>query len=382
MKLQTIETSAICSSMGAFQCPYCSEHLNGAIIAKGSMRCASCGIAYPVIGGRIPILFPNAIANLACLFIQHHRYLKRQETRILNIRNASGTSLRSEVALTELAFAMEHNAKLTAADRNDIQRFISANDLAEALDNPIFSDYSTTLEYLERDWCWLEQGESEIRSILASVTACIDAGQATGKRALVLGAGMGRIAWELTGHFDDVIALDSSVSMAQNLLRLIDEGMSFYSICTSSMVHNCDMVIRRDATAPPYNTLLDRKTARGGLNYLVGDVRNLPIADGSVSMVASVFFTDVVPLETYIDEVVRVIEPNGLFVHFGPLEYHFDRPELCLSADEIKECFNQKGFETVFDGHADGVHLAREGSLFPRQYRNWVFAARKLETPG
>ena len=61
--------------------------------------------------------------------------------------------------------------------------------------------------------------------------------------------------------------------------------------------------------------------AAGGVAVLASYV--WAFVDG-VSLEASEEFTDVLPLSVLLKEVKRLLMPGGVFVHFWPLDYHFD----------------------------------------------------------
>ncbi len=98
-------------------------------------------------------------------------------------------------------------------------------------------------------------------------------------------------------------------------------------------------------------------------------------------MCFSIYFTDVLPLKILIPELKRVLQPNGLFFHFGPLHYHFNEIEEMLTAEEIKDAFKAEGFEIITEDLEDLTHHHSEVSLSVKKYYNWIFAVRKKEVP-
>lgn len=357
-------------------CPGCGASLSEARAEGGWLDCAGCERRYPLVRGRIPVLMPDPVLYLACLYLQHDRYLRRQASRIAALRAAVDRYPERAQVLAEIADALDWNRALIEAAAAELASYLTPVDLTRALDAPSFVAYSTTLEYLERDWCWLPAGEEELGATLGAMLGCIEEHAPGLGSVLVLGAGTGRIAWELTERFQRVYALDAALTMAQRFHDVMDGGVSFYAVSTCSMVSSADLVRRREAVPVSPGAAAGGALPRSGdLSYLVGDLAALPLPAGSAAVVASVYCTDVMPLDCYLDELNRVIEPGGLFLHFGPLEYHFDDISRHLSAAEVRSAFEAEGFATVKDEHLELRHLSAEGSMAPRVFDNWVFGA-------
>jgi hypothetical protein len=90
----------------------------------------------------------------------------------------------------------------------------------------------------------------------------------------------------------------------------------------------------------------------------------------------SVYFTDVVPFLSLLKEATRVLKPNGLFVHFGPLLHHpwvVDK----FTGSEILEEFEHRGFETHDSGVVSNTSLASANSLRASITKNLSFSAIK-----
>ena len=360
-------------------CPNCSQALTKASLVNEWLECLSCNERYPLISGNIPLLSKNPGIYLASLYMQHQRFIKQQQGMVVFLKrkaeNNSGSNRKKN--LFNLAHAIEQNLKITQANFLEIVDFISIYDLTNAIDAPKFISYSNTLEYLERDWCWLPHSERELKLIQKQVLSSLQKCQFDNSSALVLGAGTGRLAWESLKHFDQVYALDQSLSMAQQFYKTINDTLTFYSIGTTNRIVDADMVVKREARshlpkdeyAPNVSADLER------ISYLVGNAANIPLAQNSISAILSIYFTDVIPLEDYFSEILRVLNPGGVFFHFGPLEYHFEDISQHLSAEEIKRQFVANGFDIITDFQATSEHLYQKGSMAHRVYDNWVFCA-------
>ncbi|MEA3278138.1 MAG: methyltransferase domain-containing protein [Pseudomonadota bacterium] len=357
-------------------CIECGVALHEPSLQGDWLTCHACGQRYPLISGRIPVLMKDAPVYLASLYLQHHRYLRRQEERIAALKAAGNESPERLEVLSLIAKGLDENNKVIESACNELSGHISIADLVQAVNAPQFIGYTSIFEYLERDWCWLPAGEKELSTIRDALFEQTDHYSPDDKNVLVLGAGTGRIAWDLLDRFERVYALDISLTMAQCLHNVLNEGVTFRSVNTSSISRSMDMVKTRKARAvPPGSPGACDEQVRRRLAYLVGDACRAPFAERSISVIVSAYFTDVMPLRQYFEEIRRVLKPRGLFLHFGPLEYHFDDISQHLSAEQVRQLFEENGFEVYADEYTANKHLSSEGSMSRQAFDNWVFGA-------
>jgi SAM-dependent methyltransferase len=91
----------------------------------------------------------------------------------------------------------------------------------------------------------------------------------------------------------------------------------------------------------------------------VGDACALPVEDGAVDAVVSVFFTDVVPASRLFPEVARVLRPGGRFISVGPLHYH---------GAGVAEQYTRAELPSVLERH--GLRAEPGTDEFPLRYLN------------
>lgn len=361
---------------GAVACVACRSALPELSGGAAWWACPSCAKRYPAIGGRLPVLMADPIAYLARLYVQHKHYLRRLVERVEALRAAARSEPARAETLARAAGAYERNGAIFESFCSEIEGYLAPADVVRAIHAPEFVGYTASFEYLERDWCFLPEGERELAALRAVMAEALAAHARERGAALVLGAGTGRLAWDLLDRFDRVYALDASLVMAQQFQRVLGGGLTFQSVHTRSVSRDEDMVKERRARLSPDEA--DSAAAAGAagrFHYLVSDAARIPLRDRSVSVVVSAYFTDVLPLSSYLGEVARVLEPGGLFLHIGPLEYHFEEMALHLSAEQIKRAFEASGFAVVGEERVTAEHLAREGILSHRIFDNWVLCA-------
>ncbi|WP_131804600.1 class I SAM-dependent methyltransferase [Mycobacteroides abscessus] len=237
------------------------------------------------------------------------------------------------------------------------------------------NDYGDFSFYLERDWSGHDGAECQIRVIECALDYALEQANAEYDSLAVLGAGMGRFAIDYSKLFDRSVAFDSSLTMALAYKLASTLPFSYYDI-------------RRRNSLTPAGQLQKFMTisqaaprAHSGicpLTYIVADARRMPITSGEISVVLSVFFTDVVPLRTLLREVRRILKDGGIFVHFGPLHFHFNDARSLISVEEIRDVLVWSGFEIVHEDWVDTREHRKPAGLFSYMFHNWCFAARKL----
>lgn len=234
--------------------------------------------------------------------------------------------------------------------------------------------YLNPLSYALRDWGGLDESEEEISRVM-KVMERYSAFSPRRGSVTVLGAGLGRYGCEFLGCYDTVYAIERSLPMALlfGMLRLRDIELDSVNLV------NCKNIV----DAVRHLTLSRRRTKNKPridgqeVAYAVGDAKQLPIATGSQSALASIFFTDVVPISRLVMEAGRVLEPGGLFIHFGPLNYHTEvSVSERLSAEEVRDLFKGSKFTILAEDWHPGFHLERIDGLAKMWYNNWSFVAR------
>ncbi len=228
-------------------------------------------------------------------------------------------------------------------------------------------------QYMRRDWCGIPVNEEQIELIEKPLRDILqhEAFKRQPERSLFIGAGVGRIAHDFCQDFTEVYATDKSFSMAWNYHRLAHAPIVFYDISNKNL-------LSLDKTAPQFTANFTPPPAGKHLEYFVSDVIHLPIESESLDVLYSVYFSDVIPLKLLFPQVDRVIREGGLFIHFGPLDYFFEEPTELLTAEEIVQYFEDRGYQTIANETVRTVHLEKENILSNKIYDNWFFAAVKM----
>lgn len=373
--------------LGGAVCLVCRTPLREGALVEGHVHCDACPQRYPVLFGSIPIVVRDPLRWVARCFIQYSRHLDEQAAERKKVEEGMGKVAPERMAmLSAFAEAIRRNAAVVGEVRDELGRYVSAAELWGALSDTTAASYAHTLSYLRRDWAWTAEGEDELSILEGALAPHLAGAETAGGPLLVLGAGAGRIAYDLSRAHGRVVAIDSSVAMARHFDQLLGgKPIEFFELSANSLRRNTDHIRRHVASlCPPGAGPLDpdqAARARERIAYLVAGARHIPLPDRSVSAVVSVFFTDVLPLDHVLPEVKRVLRPGGRFVHLGPLEYHFVDIVASLPAEEVVAALRAQGFSVEAQGEAPSFHLRSAASLSATWYANWLLVARLDEAP-
>lgn len=357
------------------------------------LRCPCCGTSYPVLDGQVPILLSNPAEYLRLSLHENEKLIKGLEGNLQAIAQTlmQGTSKRPE-ALRRLRQAYSTNIALrrritqslialgaatpasAAGDANDPRRPASEKSFP-GLSNPRTGYVTDLLEYLRQDWGQLPDCREDVATIERTVADSILSHARGRSAALVLGAGTGRFAWALRDHFSQIEALDLSAAMALSYSYLTRDELRFYEL-NERIAYTLDGLAREIVATIPKD---DPGAQKGALRYCVADALHAPFPSRSIPVIVSVFFSDVVPMPQLLREVDRLLAPGGIFVHFGPLGYHFYNYEEMRTADEVRDLFASSGVPIVSESWVPVWLHRSEARMSNSQIRAWSFVARRSD---
>lgn len=345
-------------------CPHCRLSLTSDA-PSGSLICAACGRAYPVIGDRLPLLIEEAAGYVAAqrgilAYMAEQGRTAAQRYR----RCADETRIRSGT-LREISAGLAHNAGMMEA----LAHLLPASESAAPAGAPVVG--ADPLLCLRRDWSGADESEAELRVALNAVTGALS-GEPAG-RVLVLGAGTGRLLADLDARFPGAIGIDLSFPMAALFLRLDVEGqIAAYQLLIGNFLRGadeCERFVARRAVSP------------GKPALLVADATRMPFRDGAFDVVVSPFFTDLAPLSRLLPEVQRVLKPQGRFLHFGPLGYAFPDVTEHYAVDQLPEALLRHGFAMEHREVVRNTFFANTRRLNRFDFDNLLFVARRTGGP-
>jgi SAM-dependent methyltransferase/uncharacterized protein YbaR (Trm112 family) len=365
-------------------CLECKSPMGNFVWPCAQVTCSNCKQIYPLVGDKIPVLLKSPYEYLAKMYIHYENYIKQQDGEIRKIAVAASSNLFRMPILSAFQEAIRRNTAWVSALQEEILPHLSIKALAAAAGQPHGDEggsYLTTLSYLQRDWGWTPEGESELAILEGALFAQLKTLSTEADSVLVLGAGAGRVAWDLRQLYDQVYATDMSLTMAYHFYQLLSGDLEFFELSTNNLRRSADAVRRHIASLRPQGSGKGAPGSCDNVSYFIGDAQNIPLPDRSLSAIISTYFTDLIPLRNLLPEVKRTLKEGGLFVHIGPLEYHFIDLNDSLAADEIKAVFTSNGFTIVYEAEIPTAHLRSSASMSARLFDNWFFVAYHDASP-
>jgi hypothetical protein len=239
-----------------------------------------------------------------------------------------------------------------------------------ALRTRLPSDQGLTTYYpnIHRDWAWgAEENDASIQLISGAL------GTASPGRTLVLGAGAGRLAYdvhmrtgpELTAalDFNPMLFLIAQRVMAGDALELYE-----FPIAPAQM-HDV-AVLRRLCVDEP---------VREGLLLILGDALRPPFRPESFDTIVTPWLIDILPEDfTMITRRINtLLKPRGRWINFGSLAFGHANPALCYSLEECAAKLEESGFAAPLIEEATIPYMCSPASRHARRETVVTWTATK-----
>ncbi len=227
--------------------------------------------------------------------------------------------------------------------------------------------------HILQDWAW---GDEAINQRLAPILA-LDLPGNPGT-VLALGAGAGRLSWELHRRWGARLSLACDINplllAASHKLIVKQEPFSFYELNSFPQINQA----RSGAYAltPPPGSAAERAS----WHALAADVWHMPIKPNSLDLVLTAWFIDVHGGDnrTLIGLIERWLKPGGVWVNSGPLLYPKATPLECkYDREELLELMQIAGLSCEQERLDEQGHLMSPINVRRQTEQVWTFAARK-----
>jgi ubiquinone/menaquinone biosynthesis C-methylase UbiE len=275
---------------------------------------------------------------------------------------------------------LERYKKAIVAHKRSLQKLLQPIDVKSlqgtvesylALRSRLPTDQGLNTYYpnIHRDWSW---GEEENRASLKQIQAVLHDHADLGK-VLVLGAGAGRLAYDIHSQFQ----CEMTVAMDFNpLLMLVakavtrGESLSLYEFPIAPLSLEDDAVLRK-LTAP--------EVANEHFHLLIGDALRAPFADEAFDTVVTPWLIDIISedLPVLAARINRLLKDNGRWVNFGSLAFASPERALRYSPEETKGIVSESGFSDPYVSQATIPYMSSPASRHGRQERVFSFASYK-----
>jgi len=311
-------------------CPACRGQLSE---QAGLYSCTECKAGYPTLGG-VPCLLPQPdrwraswrlqLSEL-CRAAQETVTMFEKELRKPALLPSTRLRLQTQIALTKKTLAELVTIVEPAAGPN--------------MDDPLLApriDPLNTFHYLHRDWA----ETTENATALACVERVLD--DAPLRRLLVLGAGAGRLAYDLhrTRRATLTVALDIDPLVALVAQRMVSGGCIELTEARSNATEMTRFGVLRRLQAPAGP--VER------FHVLLANGLMPPLRAQMFDTVLTPWFIDVVPpdLRDFMSVLSQVLVPGGRWLNYGPLLFPPSRPAAYRYArEELAEIAQAAGFQ-------------------------------------
>jgi SAM-dependent methyltransferase len=349
-------------------CPSCGTRLTGA-------GCLACRVDFPSIGG-IPWLFPEPRlaltewrGRLHHLLTHYSAEAARQRAGLDDSHDMPMTRARIDRVVAALddqaARIRELMQPLGIAGRNEAP----AVHAALGTELPVNQGLTTYYPNLHRDWCW---GAEENRASLEAVVASLSAPCAP-RRVLVLGAGAGRLAYDLHQLLRPslTVALDFNPFFMLAVTRILaGPPLELYEfpIAPRSIEDHAQLRVHA-APEPP----------APGFVPVLADASAPPFRTGQFDLVLTPWFIDVAgePVARIARRVNSLLAPGGLWANHGSLAFADAAPGQAWSLEELVEALPSAGFVRAEPRESRQPYLASPASRHARVESVITFCAHK-----
>ncbi len=352
-------------------CPRCDKSPLEA--RDKGVYCGACKVEFPALAG-IPWLFAEpdaslgewrgryrmAVQKLGGEVAECDRELDRKDLRSLTRRRVE--RYRNAVD--------EHRRRLMKLlEPLDAHTTTAAYETYLALRTRLPPDQGLYTYYgnVHRDWAW---GKEENAASLGQVRAVVQ-DNATLGRTLVLGAGAGRLAYDIAAELDTdlVVAFDFNpmlLLVAQKMAA--GETLKLYEFPIAPKSLEDDAVLRK-LSAPA--------KAGDGFHLVLGDALRPPFADGSFDTVVTPWLIDIIDedLPVLAGRINALLRDEGRWVNFGSLAFDSAAPAKRYSPDEVSAIVSEAGFSDPYVSEATIPYMCSPASRHGRQERVYTFSA-------
>jgi hypothetical protein len=350
-------------------CPRCDAPLAAAGTA---WRCAGCEVDFPRVAG-IPWLFAEPNAALGEWRGRLHFSLQRLERERQQIAAAlANPALRQQTRArlegVERA-TRDHGARLRALLAPlELAQHSAGYETYLALRTRLPADQGLTTYYsnIHRDWCW---GDAENEASFETLAAALH--DAPPSRVLVLGAGAGRLAYDL--HARTTAALTIALDF-NPLLSIVAD-----TVTRGETLELYEFPIAPRGDAAVLRTLAAPAPARSGLAFVLADVHRPPFRRGAFDTVVTPWLVDILPehFDVLCARVNALLGDGGRWLNFGSLSFHDSDAAARYGVEECRAALEENGFGGVVIEEREIPYLSSPASRHARRERIVSWSARK-----
>ena len=354
-------------------CPRCDKSPLEA--SDDTLHCKACKVDFPLVDG-IPWLFAEPHAALG-------EWRGRLQFALQQLAHEIA-GLEQELENTELSALarrrVERYTKCVESHRRKLQKLLRPVDVQSlqgsyesylALRARLPSDQGLNTYYanIHRDWGW---GDEENQASLKQIRAVLHDHAELGN-VLVLGAGAGRLAYDIHTNLDreSTVALDFNPLLMLVAKAVTDGGqVNLYEFPIAPLALEDDAVLRK-LSAP--------KPAGENFHLVMGDALRPPFPEKSFDTVVTPWLIDIITedLPVFAARINRLLKKEGRWVNFGSLAFANPRRAKRYSPEEVKAIVGESGFSDPYVSQATIPYMCSPASRHGRRERVFTFSAYK-----
>jgi SAM-dependent methyltransferase len=350
-------------------CPRCDAPLAA---SGNAWRCAGCAVEFPLVAG-LPWLFAEPNAALGEWRGRLHFSLQRLDRDRQQLASALASAELRQATRARLEglerATRDHGARLRALLAPlELEQHAASYETHLALRTRLPPDQGLTTYYanIHRDWCW---GEAENEASFDAVAQLL-VDTAPG-RVLVLGAGAGRLAYDL--HQRTAAAVTAVLDFNPLLLIVADR------VARGETVELYEFPIAPRGEAAVLRALSAPAPARSGLVHVAADAHRPPFRRGAFDTVVTPWLVDILPerFDLLCARVNALLADGGRWLNFGSLSFHDADPAARYGLDECRAALDENGFGDVAVDEREIPYLSSPASRHSRRERVVSWSARK-----
>jgi hypothetical protein len=357
-------------------CPRCDKTPLDTL--QAGFRCSACKVDFPRIN-TMPWLFADPDASLAEWRGRLHAALQA----LRHERDGLDTELAKPALRESTRKRVQRYRELLDRHRLALSELLAPlgpeslgaeHETYLALRTRMPSDQGLNTYYanVHRDWAW---GDAENEASIAALQRVLGEQTDLGT-TLVLGAGAGRLAYDLKQSFEVplLLALDFNP-----LLLLIAERMIAGE--TLDMVE-FPLAPRRPEDDAVLQTLRAPAPVREGLHLVLGDALRPPFAAGRFDSVVTPWLIDIVSedLPTFAARINALLRDGGRWLNFGSLAFATGGRAGRYTPPEVAEILVEAGFAAPEVDEATIPYMDSPASRHGRRETVFTFSALKSRT--
>lgn len=372
-----------------FCCPKCfATSEDGFVFAD--LKCNRCTTDFFALGD-IPCFFPAGI---------HQKTIWQHQTAMLLGNALQGlNNIRESLARYDLSDTTRERLaeiyKANLINRDSIKSLFEKKSIIpehnEQLSNMNPGDLGEYFDLIFRDWAWdsVSSPSNENHNAFLRIKSLLDKLTTKPKRILVLGAGAGRLSWDLHNYLkpEFTLAVDSNPLLLAAADELIKQQNSLQFGEFKLFPQATFPTTQTQVITPPENAISNAD------NWfpLGANVWNLPLLKGNFDLILTPWFIDVNggDVRDLIGIIDNLLTQEGSWLNTGPLLFTRHLPlQLKYSHTEIKEFIELTNMELLEERIDQVPYLISPIEARLREEQVWSFIAtntkssKLVPTPG